>query len=412
MTTEIQDAERESDERADVDRQVSARRICMVVHASYPRDTRVRRQADAAFDGGHPVDVICLRDPGEAKSEVIRGVHVRRLPIRHVPGATPWRMVFEYLLFTAAATLVLAPSTFRRRYQVIHVNNPPDFLIIAGLLPRLSGSRLILDVHDLSSHMFQSRFKGRKGRIVGRALDLIERWAARLAQVVLTVHEPYRRELLANGVPAEKVVVMMNVADQVLLSAVEPHERRSGSNEFIVAYSGTVTPWYGVELIVDALGQLAPKLPKVRGLILGGGDALDAVRTRTADRGLGDRVTFTGWLPAAEALGQMSQASCGVIPNLPTELNRFALSTKLFEYIGIGIPVVVANLETLRSHFDDTEVTFFTAGDAGSLADALEWVATHPDEAIAKTRRARERVASQYSWPMNRERYIRAVEGR
>jgi glycosyltransferase involved in cell wall biosynthesis len=319
-------------------------------------------------------------------------------------------MVFEYLLFAAISTLVLIPAAVRRRYQVIHINNPPDFLIIAGLLPRLSGSRLILDVHDLSSHMFRSRFRGRTGRVVGRVLDLIERWAARLAQVVLTVHEPYRRELIAHGVPAEKVVVVMNVADQVLLSAVEPNEAHAQSDEFIVAYSGTVAPWYGVELIVDALDQLALDVPTAKGLILGGGDALDAVRTRAVDRGVADRVTFTGWLPTAEALVQISQAGCGVIPNLPTELNRFALSTKLFEYIGIGIPVVVAKLETLEAHFDEAEVTFFTAGDAGSLADALKWIATHPDEANAKTRRARERVTLQYSWAMNRDRYIRAVE--
>src|SRR5205085_10101871 len=133
-------------------------------------------------------------------------------------------------------------------------------------------------------------------------------------------------------------------------------------------------------------------IPRARGLILGGGDALDAVRTRAADRGLAERVTFTGWLPAAEALGQISRANCGVIPNLPTELNRFALSTKLFEYIGIGIPVVVAKLETLEAHFSDAEVTFFKPGDPESLADAFRWIATHPDEANAKTGRARERV--------------------
>jgi Glycosyl transferases group 1 len=100
-----------------------------------------------------------------------------------------------------------------------------------------------------------------------------------------------------------------------------------------------------------------------------------------------------------------------VIPNLPTELNRFALSTKLFEYIELGLPAVVARLETLEAHFSDDEVTFFQPGDAASLAAALRWVATYPAEAEAKAQRARDRVAREYSWAANRARYLAATAG-
>jgi glycosyltransferase involved in cell wall biosynthesis len=100
-----------------------------------------------------------------------------------------------------------------------------------------------------------------------------------------------------------------------------------------------------------------------------------------------------------------------VIPNLPTELNRFALSTKLFEYIELGLPAVVARLETLEAHFGDDEVTFFEPGDATSLAAALRWIAAHPAEAEAKAQRARERVARQYSWALSRARYLAATAG-
>ena len=105
-----------------------------------------------------------------------------------MPGSRAWRVLCEYLLFATLATLALGPAAMRRRYQVVHIHNPPDFLIVAGLLPRLLGSRLILDVHDLSSHMFRSRFKGRAGHLAGRVLDLIERWAGRLADVLVTLH--------------------------------------------------------------------------------------------------------------------------------------------------------------------------------------------------------------------------------
>ena len=53
----------------------------MVVHSSYPMDARVRREARAAVDAGHSVDVICLRNPGELGFEIVEGVAVRRLAI-------------------------------------------------------------------------------------------------------------------------------------------------------------------------------------------------------------------------------------------------------------------------------------------------------------------------------------------
>jgi glycosyltransferase involved in cell wall biosynthesis len=216
--------------------------------------------------------------------------------------------------------------------------------------------------------------------------------------------------LIDHGVPAEKVVVVMNVTDEALLASVgDGDEDPTAEAAFTVAYCGTVAPWYGVELVVDATVQLIADLPEARSLIVGGGDALDVIRDRVRALGLADRVEITGQLPIEEAIRQLTRASCGVIPNLPTELNRFALSTKLFEYIAVGLPVVVARLETLARHFSEMEVTFFDPGDSSSLARALHWVATHPDEANAKARRARMRVEEEYSWSANRARYLEAV---
>ena len=136
--------------------------------------------------------------------------------------------------------------------------------------------------------------------------------------------------------------------------------------------------------------------------------AARSVRVRESARRLGvaSRISFSGqYVPIAAALCEVARASCGVIPNRPSLLNRFALSSKLFEYVALEIPVVVSRLETLESHFSDDEVTFFEPGDAASLAEAVRWVATHSKEAEAKTRRARARAAA-YSWERQRERYL------
>jgi len=320
-------------------------------------------------------------------------------------------MLYEYFTFALLATLILMPAAVRRRYTVVQVHNPPDFLLIAGLLPRLFGSTLLLDVHDLSAHMFGARFSGRLSVVISRSLVLLERLAGRMADELITVHEPYRSELINHGIAPEKISIVMNVPDDGVLEAARRKAVDRDGSEFIVAYHGTISGWYGVDLLLDALIELRSEVPSARAIILGDGDARVELQERARRLGLAKYVEFSdGWVEEEQALARAAGASCGVIPNRPTELNRFALSTKLFEYLALGLPVVASGLETLTAHFGSEEVTFFAPGDASSLAQALVWVALHPQEAAVKTERARERIERDYSWTASRERYLATLQ--
>jgi glycosyltransferase involved in cell wall biosynthesis len=116
------------------------------------------------------------------------------------------------------------------------------------------------------------------------------------------------------------------------------------------------------------------------------------------------------YLPQADVLALVQGAGVAVIPNLPTRLNQFALSSKLFEYVALGIPVVSADLPTIRAHFDDSEIRYFRAGDAESLAQAIIDVARNPDVAACRVAAARARY-ERYRWPRNAARYV-ALLGR
>ena len=178
---------------------------------------------------------------------------------------------------------------------------------------------------------------------------------------------------------------------------------------FVVAYHGTLTHWYGVDLLVEAIARLEDRIPELRGLILGEGDALSSVEALAHRAGVASRIDFPDALVShVEAMCRVAGASCGVIPNRQSRLNRFALSSKLLEYVFLGVPVVVSRLETLAAHFSSDEVTFFEPGDVESLAEAIAWVAEHPAEAREKVERARQR-AQAYSWPASRERLLEAL---
>ena len=381
----------------------------MLVHGPYPLgEGRVAREALAALDAGWQVDVVAMRNPSEPAEETVDGVAVFRLPLSHGRGTGAFAVAREYLGFTALATAKVAALATRRRYQVIHVNNPPDFLMLAALVPRLLGARVVFDVHDFAPELYAMRFRGRPGfAVAAEALRLIERLAIRFAGAIVTVHEPYRRALEARGVRPDKITVVLNTVDERLIPAAPVPAKR---NAFRIVYHGTITPHYGVELLVEATARVAQEVPDVSLAIYGDGDALPDVRSRVDELGLSDRVHLSGrFLPQREVLERVRTASAGVMCNLPIELNQGALPTKLFEYAFLGVPIVTPDLPAIREYFSAEEVRFFRAGDADDLAEALREVATAPRAAEARAAAARQRYEA-YRWPVSAQRYVELLE--
>jgi glycosyltransferase involved in cell wall biosynthesis len=249
------------------------------------------------------------------------------------------------------------------------------------------------------------RFPGRAEAAVGGVLQRIERLATMFADAVVTVHEPYRREMVARGVPETKVSLVMNSLDEDLLPP--PIPRANGRR---IVYHGTITPSYGVELLVQAAARIVDEIPDLRVEIIGEGDGVPELRDRVSQLRLSSQVAIEGeYIPHREALARVNGASVGVVPNLPTALNRFALSSKLFEYVALGVPVVSADLPTIREHFSADEIQFFRPGDAESFADALLAVLRDPFRAATLVERARRRYQP-YRWDVNAGRYLAILD--
>jgi glycosyltransferase involved in cell wall biosynthesis len=389
-------------------------RLCLITHARFPiGEPRAERAARAAAGDGYRVDVIALRGMGESARERLDGITVWRLPIRHRRGAPIAMMALEYCSFTILASLWTLALRARGKIAVVEVHSPPEFLILAGLLPKLLGARLLLDVRDLSSHLWEARFGAsqRRNAIAVALLRRLERVACALADAVLTVHDPYKAQLANRGAEERRIAIVMNTPEEALIAGVRRSSARSGEGEFTVAYHGTITRWYGVDLLVRAIGLLRAQERRVRAVILGEGDQLETVRELAAELGVADSVTFSNrYLPIEEALEAVAATDCGVISNRPSEINRFILPNKLFEYVALGIPVVSARLETVAAHFDDEDLTFCRPGDPESLAGAIAWVMDERVAAMQKSVRAQAR-AELYRWDTSRIRYLDVLQG-
>jgi hypothetical protein len=189
-------------------------RVCMVVHAYYEGDARVRRYAESLATAGHRVCVLALRDRGKPVHEDLRGVAVHRLPLSRRRGGT-LRYLFEYVWFTLLCGWTLMWRA--RRYDVVHAHNMPDFLVFAALWPRLFGRVVLLDVHDLMPEVYCSKFKT-SVRHPGIWPIRLQEWIShRFASACCFATERFRQGALARGtVRADRSIAVMNAADTTL----------------------------------------------------------------------------------------------------------------------------------------------------------------------------------------------------
>jgi glycosyltransferase involved in cell wall biosynthesis len=376
----------------------------MVLHGSYPvGESRATRQARAAVDAGWEVDVVALKRLGEPHRASVDGAEVFRLPLRHQRAAQFGHVLVEYLGFLGLAIPYVAWRSLRRRYDVIQVHNPPDFLVICGLLPQLFGTRILLDIHDLQTDMFEMRFGDRRwGAALLRAVRRNEQWAALRADRILTVHEPYRRELTRRGVDPQRIDVVLNSLDEALLPTLAT--AGNGGIRRIV-YHGSVTPHYGVDLLVRAFAQVAARDHSLRLEIYGDGDALPLAIRRSEELALTERVLFSGiFEPQRTVLEKVAGAAVGVIANLPIPRNDFIVPQKLYEYAALGVPIVAADLPAMREYWSEDTVRYFRAGEVASLAEALQDTFDHPDATATRVSAARARYA-ELAWSGEAEKY-------
>jgi glycosyltransferase involved in cell wall biosynthesis len=303
-----------------------------------------------------------------------------------------------YLRFLLASSAQCVRLLARGELDVVHVHNVPDFLILAGLLPRLAGCKVVLDVHDSVPETFATKFS--TASIAWKTLCLEERLSALVAHRVICVNDPQRETLVARGLPRSKTFVSMNMPDPTIFNRNGfGRQRPAGSGEhFKLVYHGTMAERLGVDLIIRAVAQLRERIPGIRLHLWGGGDDLSRFRDLARELKTEDLVLFTaGGFPLHELPGQLRSMDLGVVGNRRTAAGDLMLPVKLMEYVALGIPVVVPRLRTIEHYFSDDTVTYYEPENVESMADSIYRLHCKPELGLTQADQAA-RFLKDHGW--------------
>ncbi len=384
------------------------RRVGMVTHSFYENDNRVTRYAEALAAQGDHVDVVSLRRSVQAaKHEVIEGVNVHRLQDRF--GKTEQSklsFLWPTLRFLWVSSRWLTDRHSRQRYDVLHIHNMPDFLVYAGWYARFKGARIILDIHDIVPEFYSSKFAGGKVSLTAKALRVIERCSARFADHVIISNHLWFEKYTARTGTVDKCSVYINNVDTRIF---HPHPRTRTDNNLIVLFPGGLQWHQGLDIALRAFVRVSQTVPGIEFHIYGDGNMKPSLVTLTKELGLVDKVRFFEPVGVRQVAQIMADADIGVVPKRADSFGNEAYSTKIMEFMSLGVPVVVSKTKIDQYYFNDSVVRFFDSGNSEALADAMLQVIT--DKELRQRMVANALVYSErHSWTSRRHDYLKLVD--
>ena len=215
----------------------------------------------------------------------------------------------------------------------------------------------------------------------GSARYRLTRWletrALRRAQHVFTICEGLRSDIVARGIPNDRVTVIPNAVDIDAFSvggqSDEALKAQLGlAGHRVIGFIGSFYAYEGLDLLLDALPKLLARAPDVRVLLVGGGPQEPALKAQAGRLGLRDKVVFTGRVPHADVGRYYDLVDVLAYPRHSMRLTELVTPLKPLEAMAQGRLMVASDVGGHKELIRHGETgMLFAAGSADALADAL-----------------------------------------
>ncbi|MFZ0042497.1 MAG: glycosyltransferase family 4 protein [Solirubrobacteraceae bacterium] len=377
---------------------------------SIPRDRRVWNELRALRDAGYETVAICPRGSGaeSAAFERREGIDIFRFT-QSEAGESAASYLREYAVAFWRIRRLARKVAGDRGFDVVQAANPPDFLLFAALSLRRRGARLVFDHHDLSPELYLARFGGRRD-LFYRLTLLVEAINFRLADVVLSTNESYKRVAIKRGGKRpESVYVVRGGPDLARFTPVSPDPKLKRGRGALISFVGEIAPQDGVDQAIRALARLRERDDDWHATFAGDGPALEDARTLAGELGLEDHVEFAGWLGSADLRRLLSSSDVCVVPDPLTPLSDASTLIKIAEYMAMSKPVVAYDLTESRVTAGEAAL-YARPDDPGAFADAILELLRDPQRRARMGSIGRRRVEESLAWEHARVSLLAAYD--
>lgn len=340
--------------------------ICHVTTCHNSHDIRVYWRECAQIQ--EEVKKVSLVAPAERPEITAENIEI--IPYVSKPPVG-WRQRFS-AAYKAAKTAADQPA------DLYHFHDPELLLPMARTF-RHSQRAIVFDAHEWYGATIRQD-RGIYGRVASQLYSAVESYALRSLSGVVSV-TPQIVARYEKRVP--HVALVRNFVDMDKILEVVPDLPPTVPGRLL--FSGTLDQ-KSLFPLAEAIKLLADDYPELQ-VHLAGSFISERFQQELEDHwhhfGVSDRLQYLGRLPHKELLAYASRCMMGLVLFWPWENVKVALPNKLFEYMAVGLPVIVPDLPNQREIVEKEQCGLWCdTSDAHSIAatirSALENSAAFP----------------------------------
>lgn len=379
--------------------------IAIVVYSHYSRDARIRRYAEYLASSGARVDVICLRENYIPKE---KNINLTMYPLPRKRLGWLWYFL-EYIFFFIFVSIVLTFKFFKRKYAIVHINNMPEILVFAALIPKLFNSKIILDMHDPMPELYISKFNSSYGNMIVRLIIFWESASFNFADRILTANNSFRTLFLSrNPRIKNKITVILNCPDPEIFKTASGIKK----DRFTLCYMGTVDKRFGLDTVIDSLPRLVKEIPNIKFVVIpkldNEGGHFQELKNKITHLDLSGYVEIRHPIPLEEVARFLSGVDLGVVLSKNGVFTNNIFPVKLLEFVQTGIPVIASKTKTLTGSFSDRQIYFLPENTSLEFEKAVIKLFHNPSLRVTLTRNAVSYLKD-HNWPDESLKYLKMI---
>lgn len=276
------------------------------------------------------------------QAEIIEGIRLIRVWSYIAANEGFVKRILDYQSFMVTATLA---GLLVRRVDVVVGTSPQFFTVCAAwVLSVLKRIPFVFELRDLWPESIKAVGAMQDSAAI-RWLEKLEWFLYRQARLIVTVTHAFRDKLIGRGIDGNKISVVTNGVDMTRFKPMPKDPslvRQLGlEGKFVGGYVGTHGLAHHLETVLDAAEKFISEGlgEDFHFILLGDGARKPALQDEAHRRRL-QNVTFVDTVPKDQVARYWSLLDVSIIHLRKTELFTTVIPSKLFECMGMGLPVL------------------------------------------------------------------------
>jgi glycogen synthase len=337
------------------------------------------------------------------------GLHFYRTPpnrglMARLPMLRQWEV-------KRATEIRLEELARRLRPDLLHAHSPVLNAFSALDVGRRLNIPVVYEVRGFWEDAAVDHGTQREGDLRYRLTRAMETRAVLQADGVVTICEGLRKDLLARGLPAERITLVPNAVDVERFQWRRPPDPALATQlglagQRVIGFVGSFYAYEGLDLLVDALPVIRASLPMAKLLLVGGGSQDEALRHQVKRLGLETHVVFTGRVPQKQVDRYYDLIDVLAYPRHSMRLTELVTPLKPLEAMAQGHLLVASDVGGHHELIEDGKTgVLFRAGNRDDLAAKIIATLQLPDAGESIRLAGRAFVEGDRNWKDSVARY-------